>query len=274
MSGIYRPDYGIITQESRGRSRSRSRSGSAGGRRTRARTGSSSRIVFQRVPRYLRTKGPKAFTMTCQPFAMALGAGTGATQGINFYGLGAVPTTPTFINNPRFSFGFTLGAVNNYINGAFIGSAANVNYAEYTQLFDSYRIRKVEITMYYNSNSSSLNNTPSLPVISMANDYDDVGSTALESLMQYESYRQVQFGNNSSNGRVVHSLRPQIQASVETTGGSALAMLTKNAWIDCNNTGVLHCGLKGNFDNMNIGSASVGFITFYVKYWVEFKNAR
>jgi len=274
MSLIYQPDYGT-TQESRGRSRSRSRSTSAGGRRTRARVVVTRAPLFsRRVPRYLRTKGSKAFTMTCQPFAMALGAGTGATQGINFYGLGAVPTTPTFVNNPRFSFGFTLGAVNNYINGAFIGSAANVNYAEYTQLFDSYRIRKVEITMYYNSNSSSLNNTPSLPVISMANDYDDVGSTALESLMQYESYRCVQFGNNSGNGKVVHSLRPKIQASVETTGGSALAMLSSNQWIDCNNTSVLHCGLKGNYDNMNIGSASVGFITFYVKYWVEFKNAR
>lgn len=237
---------------------------------------SSRRAVVTRrgVPRYLRTKGPKAFTMTCQPFVLAFGQGTAATQGVNFYGINSVPSAPTYVNSSRWSLGFTLGGCQNYINGGFVGSAALTNSAEYTLLFDSYRIRKVEISMFYNSNSSTLGPGTSLPVISMANDYDDVGSTGLESLQQYESYRVVQFGNNSRNGLVKHQLKPKVQAVVETTGGTGIAMNPSNPWLDCNNTTVLYCGVKGNYDNMNIGSQNVGFITFYVKYFVEFKNTR
>jgi len=226
------------------------------------------------VPRYLRTKGIRAFTMTATPFCMAFGQGTAASQGLNFYPINGVPAVVTYTNTTRFSLGFTLGSVQNYLNGGFVGSSAITNYTEYTQLFDSYRIRKVEISMFYNSNSSALGPGTSLPVISIANDYDDVGSTGLESLMQYESYRTIQFGNNTRNGLVKHQLKPKVQSLVETTAGTAIAMNPSNPWLDCNNGTVLYCGVKGNFDNMNIGSASTGFVTFYVKYFVEFKNTR
>lgn len=232
-------------------------------------------VVYKRAPSYLRVKGVKAFQMTCQPFALAIGQGTAGTQGINFYGINAVPSAPVYVNNPAWALGFTLAGCQNYINGGFIGQAANTNYAEYTALFDSYRIRKVEITMVYNSNSSTLGPGTSLPVMSMANDYDDTNYTSLSSLQQYDSYRLVQFGNNSNNGKVIHRVSPKIGTVVETTGGSAIAGTSTNkSWIDCNNSTVLYCGVKGNYDNMNIGSQNVGFITFYVKYFVEFKNTR
>lgn len=232
-------------------------------------------VVRSRVPSYLRVKGTKAFQMTCQPFALAIGQGTAGTQGINFYPLNGVPTTVTYTNSPIWSLSFTLGGCRTYINGINTYTAPMSNYAEYTNLFDSYRIRKVEITMVYNSNSSALGPGTSLPVMSMANDYDDVASTALPSLQQYDSYRLVQFGNNFNNGQVKHRVSPKIGTVVEDTAGSAIAGTGSNkTWIDCNNTTVTYCGVKGHYDNMNISSVSVGFITFYVKYFVEFKNSR
>jgi len=213
--------------------------------------------------------------MTCQPVALMIGQGTPVTQGLNWYNLNSVPAAPTYINNPTWQIGFTLAGAQMNINGSLVTTAVNTNYAEYTALFDSYRIRKVEITMVYNSNSSSVSGSPSLPIMSIVNDYDDTGATVLSSLQQYDSYRLVQFGNNTNNGKVIQRCSPKIGTVVETTGGSAIASQNSNmTWIDCNNTTVLYCGVKGNYDNMNVSSATLGFITMYIKYFVEFKNTR
>lgn len=274
-------EYVTAVSQERGRSRSRSRSRSTSSSRQRRRTGSYGAgggvvmVTRSRVPGYLRVKGTKAFQMTCQPFCLMIGQGTAASQGINWYGINGVPAAPTYVNSSIWSLGFTLGGVQTYINGTFVANAPNTNYAEYTALFDSYRIRKVEITMIYNSNSSSISGSPSLPVMSMANDYDDVNSTSLSSLQQYDSYRLVQFGNNTNNGKVLHRVSPMIGTVIETTGGSAIAGQNSNkTWIDCNNGTILYCGVKGNYDNMNQSSATLGYVTFYVKYFVEFKNTR
>lgn len=228
-----------------------------------------------RYPSYLRVKGTKAFQITAQPFALAFGQGTAGTQGLNFYSLDSVANPPTYIASTRFGLSFNLTGVNCYINGTNVLGAPLNNYTEYTALFDAYRLRKVEITMFYNSNSSNLGPGTSLPVISIANDYDDTATTALSSLLQYDSYRCIQFGNNGT-GKIKHSLKPKFQTSVERTGGVDIGAVLQagNPWIDCGVTTAQYCGLKGNYDNMNIASASVGFITFYVKYFVEFKNSR
>jgi len=250
-----------------------------GGGSNRSRYSGGGMATRSRVPSYLRVKGTKAFQMTCAPVALAFGQGTAATQGVNWYGLNTVPAAPVYVNNPTWQIGFTLaGAILN-INGSPSGTGATstpiTNYTEYTSLFDSYRIRKVELTMVYNSNSSTLGPGTSLPVVSMCNDYDDIAATTLSSMQQYDSYRLIQFGNNSNNGKVMHRVSPRISTVVETTGGSAIAGTGSNKnWIDCNNTSVLYCGVKGNYDNMNISTAAVGFITFYIKYYVEFKNSR
>lgn len=231
--------------------------------------------AYRGTPSYLRVKGTKAFQMTCSPFALAIGQGTAGTQGINFYGINSVPAAPTYGNSPIWALSFTLAGCQCWLNGVLQYTAPMTNYAEYTVLFDSYRLRKVEITMVYNSNSSTLGPATSLPVMSMANDYDDPGATPLSGLQQYDSYRIVQFGNNNNNGQVKHRVSPKIGTVVETTSGSGIAGSGSNkTWIDCNNTTVVYCGVKGNYDNMNISTASVGFITMYVKYFVEFKNSR
>lgn len=235
----------------------------------------SSGYIPSRVPGYLRVKGTKAFQMTVAPFALALGQGTAGTQGIAFYPIAGVPSAPAYINTQRFGLSFQLGGVIPTLNGVVGSGFSLTNYNEYTLLFDSYRIRKVEVTMFYNSNSSTLGPGTSLPVISMANDYDDQSATDLSSLQQYDSYRCVQFGNNST-GKIKHSLMPKVQSSIQTSGGGTGYGFTPsgNPWIDCNNSTVNYFGIKGNYDNMNINTGSVGFITFYVKYFVEFKNTR
>lgn len=227
-----------------------------------------------RIPTYLRVTGIKAFQMTATPFCLVLGQGTGASQGINFYSLNGVPSTITYSNTSIWGLAFTLGGVLTYINGVQVGTAAIPNIAEYTALFDSYRIRKVEISMYYNSNSSSLGPQTSMPTISMVNDYDDANSTSLSSLQQYDSYRVIQFGNNSNNGLVKHQLYPKVETVVNTSSGTQLSLQMSRPWIDCATSNAIYYGVKGNYDNFNVASASIGFISFYVKYYVEFKNSR
>jgi len=214
--------------------------------------------------------------MTCSPVALILGQGTAGTQGINFYPLNGVPAVPVYINNPTFQLGWTLQGMQCSVNGTLVLVAPLTNWSEYTVLFDSYRIRKIELTMVYNSNSSALGPGTSLPVVSIVNDYDDTGTTPLTSLQQYDSYRLIQFGNNgANNGQVKHRCTPKIGTVLETTGGTAIAGSgSAQTWLDCNNTTVLYCGTKGNYDNMNVGTAGVGFVTMYCKMFVEFKNSR
>ena len=274
---LYPPNYSDVTQDRRSRSRSRSRSGSRQRRRfgSYGAGGGAVMVTRARVPSYLRVKGTKAFTMTAQPFCLALGQGTAPGTGMSWYGIASVPALPVYSGFSNWALAFNLSGVNCCVNGLSLYVAPVNNYAEYTALFDSYRLRKVEITMIYNSNSSTLGPGTSLPVMSIANDYDDVGATQLSSLQQYDSYRVIQFGNNCSNGKVLHSVRPKVQTVVETNAATVIAGSgTSKTWIDCNATTVAYHGVKGNYDNMNVGSAGVGFITFYVKYFVEFKNSR
>lgn len=263
---------GSSSAYTRGRSRSRSST-----RMPRSRSRSrSSNIAYRRmrVPSYLRVRGTKAFQMTATPFCLILGQGTAATQGINFYPLNGVPAAPVYNNTSIWALNFMLSGVNTIVNGVTVGTASFPNVAEYTSLFDSYRIRKVEISMYYQSNSSSLGPQVSLPNISMVNDYDDSASTPLQSLQQYDSYRVIQFGNNSNNGCVKHVVYPKVETVVNTTGGTTLSLQMSRPWLDCATNNAIYYGVKGNYDNFNVASANIGFITFYVKYYVEFKNSR
>lgn len=273
------------TQESRGRSRSRSRSNS---RSTRRRT-SSRAMVYNRPTRAIRIfrpSGIKDFVFTYQPFNLVMAHGTGG--GINFYGQGAVnPAGTPFVpaaGGPAFSFNFSLDGMATLCNGTAGGvqnggGSVAPNSAEYSALFDSYRIVGIEMKMVYSGNSVTANQiNNALPTLLMVNDYDDSNNTQTAQLSQYDSMRVIQFGSGTSR---TWKVRPRLQASVETSGGSILALTPpKGAWLDTAAPSVKYFGVKGMVDlqtPLGTGNGTLtpfGYITFYVKAKLQFKNTR
>lgn len=228
--------------------------------------------------------GIKDFVITTTPFNLALIEGTAATSGVQWYGDGQVPNAPASgTGSSIFSLAFMLTGTQAYVNGALQGTFQNANYTEYSALFDSFRIKEVEITMVYCGNQSGIStNTSSLPVLWLANDYDDMNATSLASLQQYPSGKPLQFGNSSGsvNGKQVWRLRPKTQLYALSAAGTTVAMTgTNNAWYDTNtstSSSLEWFGLKGFFDNQQSTAVAtpVGFVTFYVKYFMEFKDTR
>lgn len=230
-----------------------------------------------RPTRYL-AMAPKLFTVTGAPFNLAMISGAGATSGCNWYQNAQVPNSPTGGGavSQQFAMTFTLAGTNLYRGGALDFVSPISNASEYISLFDSYRIRGIQIEIVYNSNSVGLGASTSLPVVCFATDYDDVAGTNLANLAQYNTFRAIQFGNNSNNGKVKISLKPKVQTTVATYSGALIGLGLDSPWLDCSTAGAEYFGLKGFYDNQqNSGTlVNIGFLTFYVKYLVEFKNPK
>ena len=231
-----------------------------------------------RVPRSLRPNSVKDFTFTYQPFNLTITHGTGG--GINFYNQGSVINPPvTVAGGNAFQFNFSLSQMQTLINGGGAGTIAfaqNLNVGEYTALFDSYRIRKVQLQMVYNADSQSQTMVTGLPNIMMVNDYDDSNNTGPTSLVQYPSFKLIQMGSGVDNCKY-WTMVPKTQMSVETTTGAVASISGKKYdWIDCATPNAQYFGVKGFVDTQVSGGAlsNVGFVTFYVKVWVQFKNSR
>lgn len=213
---------------------------------------------------------------------MTIAHGTGG--GINFYNEGGVPAAPVVIGtgSNAFSFNFSLSGMQTLINGgggaSNGGGVNNINVNEYTNLFDSYRLIGIEIKMVYSGNSVTTNQvTNSLPLIMMVNDYDDSNNTNVASLLQYDSLKTFQMGS-SVNNTAIWRMRPKLQSSVQTTTGSVLSLTPqKGAWIDTLTPDAQYFGVKGFVDLQTVLAGTftpMGFITFYVKAKVQFKNTK
>jgi len=154
----------------------------------------------------------------------------------------------------------------------------NMNSADYTNLFDSYRIIGIDIKMIYSGNDVTASQTVnSLPTMMMVNDYDDSQNTTTASLLQYDSLKTFQMGSGNNNSWTWR-MRPKLQASIQTTGGAVLSMTpARGAWIDTLTPDAQYFGVKGLVDLQTVLSGTftpMGFVTFYVKAKVQFKNTK
>ena len=252
-------------------------------RGVRRRTPKSTVLVARRpyrIPRSLRPSAVKDFSFTYQPFNLALMHGIAG--GINFYSDGSipVPTAPVGIGfgGTNFSFNFSLSQMQTLINGTGAatngGFTPNVNVSEYTNLFDSYRLCKVEIQMVYNASDQTQTMTTGMPNIMLVNDYDDSQNTGIASLCQYSSFKLLQM---QAGRRKTWKMTPRLQSAVETTSGSVLSMTpARGAWIDTLTPNAQYFGVKGAWDCQNFigATTNVGYVTFYVKVFVQFKNTK
>jgi len=177
------------------------------------------------------------------------------------------------------NFGFALGRIFGFLNGAFTYAVTVPSSSEFQALFDYYKINAVKLQMFFtktNSDQSSGSNV-GMPVIMIANDFDDIGeSMTLSDMNQRVGVRHVQFDSTNSKG-ITHYIKPKpttvIVATDVTTGvlaASNSGVTFGTQWIDVAQSNIVHNGVKvfynnqGVTTNTNIGNMTIVFDVEYV----------
>lgn len=146
------------------------------------------------------------------------------------------------------------------------------NYTDFTNLYDMYQIRGVEIELIPQANSVEVGNA-SGPCVHSALDYNDPQlPTSVAELCQFENYKMTR--GLRSHKRYV---RPKMMdlglanvtpATVITTGYS------KNQWINTNTPDVRHYGIKFVIDQIQSGSERQMNFDVRLKYYLAFKQVQ
>lgn len=191
------------------------------------------------------------------------------------------------ISSNSLQFAFSSGQIQYALGSTTAIGPTPGNGTAFSNLYDQYRIVKVEVEFYWTSNSSlvteqgtSSTGSLSLPVVIGVIDYDD--SSALLSAtaaLGYSSSKSFQLGANGSNyGRQVMYLnRPTVQSVTQFTGGTSSSMFIVSPWLDTDSPNTLHYGMKLWIDTDPLQTSSnytSGAVTFNFRMHVQYKNVK
>lgn len=142
------------------------------------------------------------------------------------------------------------------------------NVAEFTNLYDQYKIKAVKCTLIPRHTEVGLSTGGTVMQGNMWSclDYDD--STipgGLDSLLQYQNTKRTRM--NQTHSRY---LRPMVATEVYATSIASSYAPKRNVWLDCSIDSVEHYGIKFWFDQR------IAPVTYdvQIKYYLAFKNVR
>lgn len=184
--------------------------------------------------------------------------------------------TNTSSSGENLALQFRLDQVDVYINGSFSSSFAVPNYTEFTNLFDEYCIKKVEVTVLptYATAGPSASTNGWLPWVIHAADYDDTGNTTCTALQQYNDAQYTQFLRyvDGQNAKPLRVIKPRVKAEVFTASGGNGTWHPKGPqWIVSANPTVPHLGMKMSLDDCYLGSnpgTVIGAVNIICKYTI------
>jgi len=111
--------------------------------------------------------------------------------------------------SPNMSFNFSLAQVVLNLGGVPALTIPVPNVAELQQLYDTFQIEKVELTIFAGNTDSLVSGDPTsgiqwvLPLIGHSVDTDDDGNTSLTQLQQYSTYKMDQLGQKPIKATMV-----------------------------------------------------------------------
>lgn len=184
------------------------------------------------------------------------------------------------------NWGFALGRVIGFVNGAFTYAPAVPNASEFQALFDYYKINAVKVQMFFTKNTDPVSTTTGashgVPVMIIANDFDDIAeSMTLSAMLERVGSRHVQFDTSSPRG-ITHYIKPKPNGVVVQTDVATGVLSSANAgvtfgtqWLDCAQSNIVHNGVKVYYDNQGLTSSVVlGNVTFIFDVEYVFKGYR
>lgn len=160
------------------------------------------------------------------------------------------------------------------INGTSNQQPQIPNVSEFTNLFDQYKIARIDYEIYWSQNLSNAGVAAPVPIVHIVNDYNTVGAFAKSQIYEEPDMRTYQCDPGTP---IRWSLYPHVRSDVLTNGGliSSSAMNIKAPWIDTSSPGVQHLGTLVFIDNLGrTTNADYGTFLFKVKYVMEFKNVK
>lgn len=200
----------------------------------------------------------------------------------------AIPLSQTLGFNSagnNVNWGFSLGRIIGYVNGAFVYAAIVSSAAEFQALFDYYMIRNVKMTMFFTKNVDPINsagNTTGLPLFQICNDFDDIQETmTINSMNERVGVRHVQIDSGLNNG-INHYIKPKPSSVVVQTNVDTGVLSTANAgvvfgtqWLDSAQSNIVHNGIKVVYDNQGLTTVqTLGSVTFIFDVEYVFKGYR
>jgi len=204
----------------------------------------------------------------CQNITFALyGPGAGWNTGVSAY--------------PDLSITHALTATTMWINGFIVYQPVMPAFAEFTALFDHYRIDRVNITAFFSANRVSVGETPfveqhSLPMLHIMNDYNSPTIVqTLSDYMQKPDCRHIQLGTGKT---VRHSYVPRIRenAVLDSETGTATGVSKSGQWIDTNSSSISHTGCRLYLDNFGRFGVDdqVGTVQLLIEHEMSFKSVK
>lgn len=137
-----------------------------------------------------------------------------------------------------------------------------INYTDLLNLADMYKIKAVDIKVYYNSNTNSVNSSASLPQITYIEDHDDGNVPSTTTALRERTGLKYKFFNAKNYVKI--RCYPRVANVVYNTGiTTAYAPAQKSTWIDSQYINTEHFAIKGIMNNLslpaNTGGIQVGF---------------
>lgn len=167
-----------------------------------------------------------------------------------------------------------LSACNIFINGTLAYQPLLPNSGEFTSLFDQYRIDRINLQLFFSANDSNVTTPTSvLPMVHIANDYNDTNNTSLTDIQQYPEMRTYQLGLEKP---VTWSFRPRVRLDVLTnTGITSSSAFSTTGWIDTSSPGIEHLGTKVYLNTMGrTTNLDIGNCVLMVSYDLSFRNVK
>lgn len=148
-----------------------------------------------------------------------------------------------------------------------------INHAEFTALYDSYRILGARVYFDYSPDIQAVGpgsnmGSHAYPKLWVMRDYDDATAVTID--LMNESNRSKCLRFNDSRTTLSMYVRPAAQQMMYEGVATTAYSPKWRPWIDCANDDVPHYGLK--VVAQGIPSMDLGAITVRIKYYLQFKN--
>lgn len=146
--------------------------------------------------------------------------------------------------------------------------------SDFVALYDQYKIKGVKVTIVPLSDTATSQASSFLPTLYWARDYDsaNVAPAGEADLRQRQDVKTMRL----TGPRSIYIKNPKCITDVEGQGaGVMLASKVENAgWVDCNDTNIMHNGLKMWFKNVDLRVAptTITAFRFELTYYLSFRN--
>lgn len=159
------------------------------------------------------------------------------------------------------------GYQQNFIVSALPGST------DFSNLFDQYRIDKIELSFILDLADGALNTTTLYPRLVIAPDWNDSTAPSTEDdVLQYQQAKVFQF--NAVDREFVMVIKPKVASTVFRTAVTSAYQMIPAGFIDTGYLDVPHYGVKFFLNNYNTTSFGATVIRQYVRYHLSLANPR